>query len=65
MMRIFGTKWNEVTGEWRKLHNEELNDLVHLTPYCPGDQIEKNEIGGTCSTYGGDEMCLQGFGGEI
>ena len=53
MMRIFGTKWNEVTWEWRKLHNEELNDLVHLTPYCPGDQIEKNEIGGTCSTYGG------------
>ena len=26
-MRIFGTKWNEVTGEWRKLHHEELNDL--------------------------------------
>ena len=27
--RIFGSKWDEVTGEWRKLHNEELNDL-----YC-------------------------------
>ena len=26
---IFGLKWDEVTGEWRKLHNEELNDL-----YC-------------------------------
>jgi hypothetical protein len=25
--RIFGPKRNEVTGEWRKLHNEELNDL--------------------------------------
>jgi len=25
--RIFGTKRYEVTGEWRKLHNEELNDL--------------------------------------
>jgi hypothetical protein len=24
---IFGTKWVEVTREWRKLHNEELNDL--------------------------------------
>jgi len=24
---IFGPKRNEVTGEWRKLHNEELNDL--------------------------------------
>ena len=25
--RIFGPKTDEVTGEWRKLHNEELNDL--------------------------------------
>jgi hypothetical protein len=24
---IFGPKWDEVTGEWRKLHNEELHDL--------------------------------------
>jgi len=27
LRRIFGPKWDEVTGEWRKLHNEELNDL--------------------------------------
>ena len=26
-MRISGPKRDEVTGEWRKLHNEELNDL--------------------------------------
>ena len=25
--RIFGPKRDEVTGEWRKLHNDELNDL--------------------------------------
>jgi uncharacterized membrane protein len=25
--RIFGPKRDEVTGEWRKLHNEELCDL--------------------------------------
>jgi hypothetical protein len=25
--RIFGTKRDEVTGEWRKLHNQELNNL--------------------------------------
>jgi len=24
---IFGLKWDEVTGGWKKLHNEELNDL--------------------------------------
>jgi len=29
LRRVFGAKRDEVTGEWRKLHNEELNDL-----YC-------------------------------
>ena len=29
LRRIFGPKRDEVTGEWRRLHNEELNDL-----YC-------------------------------
>jgi hypothetical protein len=27
LRRIFGAKRDEVTGEWRKLHNEELRDL--------------------------------------
>jgi hypothetical protein len=29
LRRIFGPKWEEVTGEWRKLHIEELSDM-----YC-------------------------------
>jgi len=29
LRRIFGPKRDEVTGEWRKLHNEELNDLYY------------------------------------
>jgi len=29
LRRIFGPRREEVTGEWRRLHNEELNDL-----YC-------------------------------
>jgi len=29
LRRIFGCRGNEVTGKWRKLYNEELNDL-----YC-------------------------------
>jgi len=27
LRRIFGPKRDEVTGDWRKLHNEELNDM--------------------------------------
>jgi hypothetical protein len=30
LREIFGHRRDEVTGEWRKLHNEELND-----PYSP------------------------------
>jgi hypothetical protein len=30
LRRVFGPRRNEVTGEWRKLHNEELNDLYSL-----------------------------------
>jgi hypothetical protein len=29
LRRIFEPKRDEVTGEWRKLHNEELHDLYH------------------------------------
>jgi hypothetical protein len=30
LRRIFGPKRDEVTGEWRKLHDEELNGLYSL-----------------------------------
>jgi len=35
LRRIFGPERDEVTGEWRKLHNEEFDDT--LTRYCSGD----------------------------
>jgi hypothetical protein len=40
LRRVFGPKREEVTGELRKLHNEEL------TQYCAGGKIEKKERGG-------------------
>ena len=63
LRRVFGPKRDEVTGEWRKLHNEELSDLL-LTEYCADGKIEKNEMGGACGTYGGRERGAQGSGGE-
>jgi hypothetical protein len=30
LRRVFGLKRDEVTGQWRKLHNEELNDRYSL-----------------------------------
>ena len=35
MYRIFGPRKDEVAGEWRRLHNEELNDLY------PSPNIER------------------------
>jgi hypothetical protein len=58
LRRVFGPKRDEVTREWRKLHNEEFNDLYSLP------NIKKNEMDWACGAYGGGERCAQGFGGE-
>jgi hypothetical protein len=31
---------------------------------CAGDKMQKNEMSGACSAYGGGERCVQGVGGE-
>ena len=59
LRRIFGPKRDEVTGEWRRLHNEVL-----LTEFFSVDKIQKNEMCGACSACGGEERRIQGFGGE-
>ena len=48
--------------DWREVHNVELK-FCNLNKIA-GDTIEKNEMGGACSTYGGRESCVQGSGGE-
>jgi len=63
LRRVFGSKRDEVTREWRKLHNEELRDLYSLPQYCAGGKIEKNEMGGACGAYGGGESCAHGSSG--
>jgi hypothetical protein len=53
LRRIFGPKWEEVAGDWRRLHNEELHKLYTSLSDWSG-KIKEDEMGGTCSTYGGD-----------
>jgi hypothetical protein len=35
-----------------------------ITKYYSGDQVEINDLGGACSTYGGKERRIQDFGRE-
>ena len=60
---IFGPKRDGVTGEWRKLHNEELNDL-----YCSPNivRVIKSRRMGWAGHVArmGLERLIQGFGGE-
>ena len=61
---IFGPKWDEVTGEWRKLYNEELKDL-----YCSPNifrviKLRRMRWAGHVACIG-VERRIQGFGGEI
>ena len=60
VFRIFGPKRDELTGGGE---NYIMRSLM-LTQYYSGDQIEKNEMDGACSAYGGGEGHVQGFGGE-
>ena len=64
LWKIFGPKGDEITGEWRKLLNEELNDLYCSSNIVRVIKIEKNEMGDACSANGGEERHIQGFGRE-
>jgi hypothetical protein len=54
LRRIFRPKRNEVTGEWRKLHNEELRGL-YSSPNIIRIIKSKDEMDGPCSTNEGEE----------
>ena len=61
LRRIFWPVRDEVTGEWRRLHDEQLYAL-YSSPNVICDQIKQNEMARACSTYGGEERCLRDFG---
>jgi hypothetical protein len=48
LRRVFGPKRDEVTGGWRKLHNEELHNLYSSPSIIR--MIKEDEMGGECST---------------
>jgi hypothetical protein len=55
LRRIFRPKRDEATGEWRRLHNEELY-APQSSPNNSSDQIKNTEMGRAYSTYGTEKI---------
>ena len=64
LRRIFGPRRGEVTGEWKKLHNEELHDLYSSPNIIWVIKPRKIRWAGHIARMGEKERCTQGFGGE-
>ena len=63
LRRIFGPRRDEVTGEWRKLHNEELNDLYAAPSILGVIKSRRIRWAGHVALMG-ERRRIQGFGGE-
>jgi len=61
---IFGAKRDEVTGEWRKLHNDELNDL-YCSPSIVWEIKSRRMRWAGRLDHMGLERRIQVFGAEI
>jgi hypothetical protein len=55
LRRIFGLKRDEVTGGWRKLHNEELHDLYFLPSIITITKSRKMRWAGHVARIGGED----------
>jgi hypothetical protein len=62
LRRIFGPKREEVSGEWRKLHNEELNDLSSLSNMS---RLMKSRWAGYVACMGKGRGAYRGLVGEL
>jgi hypothetical protein len=60
---IFGLKRDGVTGEWRRLHNEELNDL-YSSSNIRVIKSRRMRWAGHVARMGEGKRCIQDFGGE-
>jgi len=62
LRKMFGPKRDGVTGEWRRLHNEEL--YVYCSPHIIRMMKSRRKIQGGHLANMGEGRCIKGFGGE-
>jgi hypothetical protein len=48
---IFGPERDEVSGDWRKMHNEELHNLYSSPSIIRMIKVKEDEMGRACSTH--------------
>jgi hypothetical protein len=58
LRRIFGLKSDEVTGEWRKLHNKDLHDLYSSPSIIRIIKSRRIRWAGHVARMGGEEERL-------
>jgi hypothetical protein len=63
MRRVFGPKRDGVTGEWRKLHSEELRKLYSSPDIIRQIKSRQMRWAGHMACMG-KERSVQGFGGK-
>jgi hypothetical protein len=63
MRRIFLPKRDEVTGDWRKLYNEELHNLFSSPDIIRQVKSRRMRLAGHVARMGEDKI-FQGFGGK-
>jgi hypothetical protein len=64
LRRIFGSKTDEATGEWRRLRNEERDVLYSSPNIIWVIKWRRMRWAGHVACMGGKERCIQDFGGE-
>jgi hypothetical protein len=62
--KIFGPKKDEATREWRKLHNEELNDFYASPNIIRVIKSRRMQRAGRVARMGREEIFVQGLGGD-
>jgi len=57
LRKIFGSKRDEVTGEWRQLHNKDLNHLYSSLNIIQSIKSRRMRLAGHVAHMGEGEAC--------
>jgi len=64
LRRIFGPRRDEVTGKWRRLHNEELNDFYTSPNIVRVIKSRRMRWAGHVARMGEERRVYRGLAGE-